>query len=366
MTRAVLDRKVVGSENHANRVRRKQEPEPFSHPSPTPRWRVGLVGVYHRPMTSAKTVAVTGSTGFVGSYVVRELLAQGYHVRALARSESAAKRHLPRDARVQLVLGDALNAGVLDELCKGCVAAINLLGIIREDRGGLTFQQAHVGAVRALLAACERAGISRFVHMSALGVSPTGKADYQKTKFEGEQLLRASGTNWTIFRPGMILGVGSKFIAMAVEWAKGEAAPWLFMPYFTRGVEDTSVPLGPVKTIVPTIQPVAVEDVAKAFVSAIGNDKTFSEIYNLVGPDRASWPEMLAWIRDTNTHGSTQGSWGIPGDLAAIQAQIFGLVGMKHVLPFDAGMAHMGSQDAIGELVKVREHLGLVPRKVLT
>jgi NADH dehydrogenase len=245
------------------------------------------------------------------------------------------------------------------------VAAINLIGIIREDRGGLTFQQAHVGTVRALLAACERASISRFINMSALGVSPTGKAEYQTTKFEGEQLLRASGTNWTIFRPGMILGVGSKFIAMAVDWAKGEAAPWLFMPYFTRGVEDTSVPLGPVKTIDPTVQPVAVEDVAKAFVSAISNEKAYGETYNLVGPDRATWPQMLTWIRDTNTHGSTQGSWCIPGDLAAIQAQIFGLVGMKHVLPFDAGMAHMGSEDSIGELVKVREHLGLVPRKVL-
>ena len=74
------------------------------------------------------------------------------------------------------------------------------------------------------------------------------------------------------------------------------------MPYFTRGVEDTSVPLGPVKTIDPTVQPVAVEDVAKAFVSAIGNEKAYGETYNLVGPDRATWPQMLTWIRDTNTH----------------------------------------------------------------
>jgi NADH dehydrogenase len=312
-----------------------------------------------------KTVAVTGSTGFVGRHVVRELLAHGYGIRALARSEDAARRVLPRDSRVSLVLGDALNAATLDELCRGCTAAIHLVGIIREERGGLTFQQAHVGAPRALLAACERAGVKRFLAMSALGVSPTGRAEYQTTKFEGEQLVRASTTDWTIFRPGMILGEGSKFLAMAIDWAKGEAQPWLFMPYFTRGIEDTSVPLGPMHTIVPQVQPIDVKDVAKAFISSIPNPTTFGETYNLVGPDRISWPDMLAWIRDTHVHGSTMGTWGVPSELAALQAQAFALTGMKHVLPFDAGMAIMGGQDSVGELTKVREHLGLTPRKMM-
>ncbi len=317
-------------------------------------------------MTSPKIVAVTGSTGFVGRYVVRELLAQGYADRALAQSESSAKRHPPRDPRVEVVLGDALSPAKLDELCKGCSAAIALVGIIREERDGLTFQQAHVGAPKALLAACHRAGVRRFIHMSALGASPTGQAEYQRTKFEGEQLVRASGLDWTVFRPSFILGEGSKFIKQAINWAKGEEQPWIFMPYFTRGVEDTSVPLGPVHRIDPVVQPVAVEDVAKAFVSAIPNEKSFGETYNLVGPDRLSFPELLLWIRDTYVHGSTQGVWGVPGEIAAIQADIAALVGMKHVLPFDSGMAHMASQDSVGELVKVREHLGLTPRHVVT
>lgn len=316
-------------------------------------------------MAQSMTVAVTGTTGFVGRYVVRELLKQGYHVRALARSVESAKNALPRDERVTVVVGDALDPQKLDDLCRGCGAAISLIGIIREDRGGLTFTQAHVGTVKALLAASERAGITRFVQMSALGASPTGQAEYQRTKFEGETLVRESGLNWTIFRPGMIIGKESKFIAMAVEWAKGEAQPFLFMPYFTRGIEDTSVPLGPVKRIDPTVQPVAVEDVAAAFVSSLGNEKTYGETYNLVGPDQATWPVMLKWIRDTYAPGSTKGPWGVPAEAAAIQANVAALFGMKHVLPFDAGMALMGGEDSVGELVKVREHLGMAPRKVM-
>lgn len=316
-------------------------------------------------MTSQQTVAVTGSTGFVGRHVVRELLAKGYGVRALARTAESARAWLPRDERVQVVVGDALDPAALDTLCRGCWAAIGLVGIIREDRGGLSFKQAHVGAPRALLAACERAGVARYEHMSALGVSPTGRAEYQTSKFEGERLVAASGLNWTIFRPSMILGEGSGFITMAVRWAKGEAAPWLFMPYFTRGVEDTSVPLGPVTRVDPTVQPVAVEDVAAAFVAALGNERAYGETYNLVGPQRVAWPELLHKIRDRYAAGSTAGAFGIPGELAALKANLAAFAGMKHVLPFDAGMAAMGSEDSVGELVKVREHLGLSPRPVL-
>ena len=113
--------------------------------------------------------------------------------------------------------------------------------------------------------------------------------------------------------------------------------------------------------------PLAVHQAAMsaAFVAALGNERAYGETYNLVGPQRVAWPELLHKIRDRYAAGSTAGAFGIPGELAALKANLAAFAGMKHVLPFDAGMAAMGSEDSVGELVKVREHLGLSPRPVL-
>ena len=82
-------------------------------------------------------------------------------------------------------------------------------------------------------------------------------------------------------------------MVLAKQWAGGHAAPYIFMPYFARQVEDKRVPLGPVKTVDPRIAPVAVEDVARAFVGCLENPKAFGELYNLAGSETLTWPQML-------------------------------------------------------------------------
>lgn len=317
-------------------------------------------------MAQTRTVAVSGASGFVGRHVVRALLDAGYGVRALVRDMGKAKRTLPVGAEsLTLVSGEVLDPAALTELCRGCIGVVNCVGVIRESRGGLTFRQAHVLAVKALLEAARAAGAERFVQVSALGVNPTSQIPYQMTKFEGEQLVRRNGLAWTILRPGMILGEGSEFIAMAKQWTGGEAAPFIFAPYFTGQVEDTSVPLGPVHRVEPMLQPVAVEDVARAAVIALGSERATGEVFNLVGPKRVSWPELLRWVRDTYTPGSSVEPFGLPGEVAAVAADVASLFGMKHVLPFDSGMARMGSQSSVGETVKMSQELGLTPREAM-
>ncbi|MBY0113093.1 MAG: SDR family NAD(P)-dependent oxidoreductase [Phycisphaerales bacterium] len=318
-------------------------------------------------MTTIKTVAVTGATGFVGRAIVAELLKQGYNVRALVRSRVKAREVLPRPtpnaATLTLVEGDIHDDRSPAELVAGAQACIHLIGIIREERGGVTFHRMHVASTRVITEACKAAGVNRYLQMSALGVRDDADCAYRTTKWDAEQIVRRSGLDWTIFRPGLIHGPGSSFLEMAARWCKGEAPPYFFLPYFRGGQEDTSVPLGGVNYRDPVVQPVAVDDVASAFVRALSREQSVGETYNLVGSEQLTWPQMLVELRD-NIHGANTNlqPWGVPADLAALQALGASYVGLGGLLPFDHGMAVMGGQDSVSETKKVESHLELKAR----
>ena len=314
--------------------------------------------------TSTQTVAVTGATGFVGRYVVRALLERGHTVRALARTAESARGTLPAHARLTVVQGNVVEAGVPAELLRGATACIHLIGIIREAGGGQTFQRVHVEATQAMVDACREAGVGRFLHMSALGAGPEGPSKYQKTKWEGEQVVRRSGLAWTIFRPSIIHGAEGEFIQMVKRMCSGQEPPYYFIPYFSRpGPADTRVPLGSSAWESAKVQPVAVEDVAAAFVAALERPVTIGEIYNLVGPDVMDWPQMLTFLRDAipSCHSRLE-PWHIPGTHGAMIARAAKVFGLGGLLPFDEGQALMAMQDSVSETGKARAHLGVSPR----
>lgn len=313
-------------------------------------------------MGQQRIVAVAGATGFVGGAIVAELLSRGHEVRGLVRDRAKAAA-LPRDARLRLVYGDALNADAVRELTAGASACINAIGIIREAGGGQTFRKCHVEAPRALTNACREAGVRRFVHISALGVSGEGPTAYQRTKDEGEQIVRRSGLDWTIFRPSLIHGPRGEFMQLAKGWVRGEKQPWFFLPYFTRGTPAGDVPLAPIRREPACVAPVAVEDVAWAAAEALERDEAIGEIFNLCGPDTMTWPELLIAIRDA-VPGALDGlqPLGVPAEAAAMQARIAKALGLGGLLPFDEGMAIMGASDTVAESEKARQMLGFNPR----
>lgn len=320
-------------------------------------------------MTTKKTIGVTGGTGFVGKAVVKELLARGHAVRVLARDFARARAALGKPDNLTLVQGDVTDAGALGELLRGADACVHLVGIIREARGDTgsgaaqTFERMHIQATAAVLAACQGAGVKRYLHMSALGVGPQGRAEYQQTKWQAELLVRRSGLEWTIFRPSLIHGPDGEFVKMMSGLVSGNQPPYVFIPYFVRMTVDMSVPLGPVDFTPALVQPVSVLDVAEAFASALDTPAAVGEVYNLVGPERLNWQELSEFFRDTLPSGKKgMGTWFVPGLHASYIAQAAGMVGLGGLLPFDAGQALMATEDSAGDPTKAATDLGLTPR----
>ncbi|RMH13722.1 MAG: SDR family NAD(P)-dependent oxidoreductase, partial [Planctomycetota bacterium] len=265
-----------------------------------------------------KSIVVTGATGFVGRHVVTALLQGGYHVRALTRNRTKAGQVLPQHDHLELVVGDALSEPACADLAAGADAAIHLVGILRETPGQ-TFERVHEQATRNVVRACEANHVKRYIHMSALGASPLGRAAYQRTKFGAERIVRTSSLDWTILRPGLIHGPDGEFIKLAAAWARGLEPPHFFMPYFSR-LEYVN---GHRERVAPLTQPIHVDDVVRAIFQSLEREEAIGEVYPLAGSERLSWPELLEVVRDTiPARGPRLAAVGIPGELAATKARL--------------------------------------------
>jgi dihydroflavonol-4-reductase len=170
---------------------------------------------------------VTGGTGFVGSAVVRKLLAAGHEVRALVRPRSNTRMldGLP----VERVGGDLGDVAVLAQVMTGCdwvfhVAALYAYWGYTWDE----FQQTNVEGTRRVMEVAQRSGVKRVVHTSSiatLGIPDDGSPGdeetpvtlddmigyYKRSKFLAEEVVREfarDGLPVVIVNPAAPVGVG--------------------------------------------------------------------------------------------------------------------------------------------------------------
>lgn len=223
-------------------------------------------------------VLVTGGTGFVGRQVVGDLVSRGHLVKVLARDPDAAQaRGWAGQTAVQLVAGDVLEAGGLRAALAGMEAVVHLVGIISECRE-ITFERLHVQATRNVLTAMGQAGGRRLVHMSALGTRPQAASTYHQTKWAAEELVRASGLDYTIFRPSIIYGPGDQFINRFARLMR--YSPVVPVP-------------GPGQA---RLQPVSVANVGRAFALALADARTSGQTIDLCGPETLTFNQILDGI----------------------------------------------------------------------
>ncbi|MCM2264183.1 MAG: complex I NDUFA9 subunit family protein [Desulfuromonadales bacterium] len=219
-------------------------------------------------------VFVTGGTGFVGSEVLRQLVAAGHGVRALVRPGSEQKLVVRENVEVRH--GDATEPATLTEALADCDAVVHLVGIIREfPARGITFERLHVEATGNVLAAAQAQGVKRYLHMSSNGADPAGSTGYHRTKGRAEGAVRTSDRDWTIFRPSLIFGKGGEFVTMLADLIRKSP----IVPVIGDGRYR--------------LQPVAISQVAESFVRALAMPETVGQTYHLGGGASYSYDEIL-------------------------------------------------------------------------
>lgn len=164
---------------------------------------------------------VTGAGGFLGTALVRALAGRGDSVRALVRAPAPALA-LPG---VEVLEGDATDAGAVRRAVRGCDVVFHLAGV-RRSTDPAEFLRVNAGSTRIALEAClaEAPGLSRFVLAGSLAASgpsrtprreeePLSPVDpYGASKAEAERLVLAHAARLpvAIARPPRIMGPGDR------------------------------------------------------------------------------------------------------------------------------------------------------------
>lgn len=164
-------------------------------------------------MVAGLTLAITGATGFVGGRLLDLALASGHRVRALTR------RTQPERDGVTWVNGSLERAGTLLDLARGADSVIHVAGVINAaDPAG--FEAGNVTGTAAMVSAAEKAGVTRFVHVSSLAAREPKLSVYGATKAGSEALVSASSLSSSIVRPPAVYGPGDREMLELFRMAK--------------------------------------------------------------------------------------------------------------------------------------------------
>jgi len=150
-------------------------------------------------------ILVIGGYGFIGRAVGEALLARGHETVGWGRSAALGRKLLP-DA--QWIAGDLRHmASPADwnDVLAGVDAVVNASGALQDGADG-RLGQVQGRAIVALIDACAAAGIRRFVQISAPGATADADTGFMASKAVADAYLRASGLDWTILRPALVIG----------------------------------------------------------------------------------------------------------------------------------------------------------------
>ena len=227
------------------------------------------------------TVAVIGGSGFVGRATVEQLARAGKRVIVLCRNAERAKYLKPMGdvGQITIIAGNAMGARTLDQVIGSADAVINLVGILAEG-GGQRFDKLQGELPGLIGAAATLHGLEALVHVSAIGADAESASRYARSKAAGEAAVKKAYPASVVLRPSVIFGPRDDFFNRFASMAM--IAPALPLP---GG--------GGMK-----MQPVYVDDVARAIVVALGvagpQPSAAGKTYELGGPDIFSFKQLMA------------------------------------------------------------------------
>jgi len=228
-----------------------------------------------------KNILILGGSGFVGRSVIKNLLEQGSRLVVITRNENKIKtlKLSGEPGQLDIVSGNIFEEGILEKNIINKFAVINLCGILFENEVN-EFEKIHTFLPSHVSKLCKKFDISKFIHVSALGVSKSSKSLYSRTKCLGEEKVLKNFEKAIILRPSLIFGNNDNFFRQFVQMSKFS-------------------PILPLIGSTTKFQPIFVNDLALSFIKLLQDDNNLHKIYEIGGPKVYTFEQLLLLMLKT-------------------------------------------------------------------
>ncbi|HJT84061.1 MAG TPA: NAD(P)H-binding protein [Nitrososphaeraceae archaeon] len=224
-------------------------------------------------------ILITGATGFIGSRIVKRLLADGqYSIRCITRKpENIYELFNVSGDLIEIVKADASNYSELVKALTGIDVAFYLIHSMEgSSKKWHEFSKRDRIAAENFAKAASETNTKRIIYLSGL-IDTTHKdlSEHMKSRKEVGDILRTSKADVTIFRAAVILGQGGGSFQM--------------LQYL---VERLPVMVCP-KWVLTKSQPISVDDVVTYLIKSIEIQETTNKDFDIGGPEILSYIDMM-------------------------------------------------------------------------
>ena len=221
-------------------------------------------------------IAITGSTGFVGSHITR-VLSKKYAVTAIKHISYSP---FQKERNIKEVTASINDIDSLITAFKDIDIVIHLVGIIAETKTK-TFEGVVTRGTKNVVSACKEAGVKKIIYISAAGTSSDAAISYFKTKYQAEQTVIASGLSYLILRHSVIYGKNDGVVSMVKKLI-------------------TSMPFTPVIGSGRYIlQPIYIDDLSAIVEKSIELPNVWNDTIDLAGPEPMEYVEIIRILKKT-------------------------------------------------------------------
>ena len=171
-------------------------------------------------------ILVTGASGFIGGYLIQDLLHHRYKIRALTRNPDLKIKG------IEIVVGDITQPQTLNNAADGVEAVFHNAAYAIDWGKKEDFYRVNQQGTRHVAETCEKNGVKKLIYTSSAGIygfpnrtneiteqtPPHPLNAYQRSKFKGEkELQKFKNLQISIVRPPLVLGAGSNAVRLLLS-----------------------------------------------------------------------------------------------------------------------------------------------------